>query len=350
MNNLFSYLKWRGDLSFYEAPFNEVDNAILCAFSYIPLEDFLTKDKTFSILELYALYQKNVKKEKLFKQNQKKLFDNLQQSKRFQNVKVAQFVNEVEQIKEKQFCAMTFILTEDLLFVAYRGTDESLIAWKENFNLSYMDYVPSQKRAVSYLEEILMHTNKKVIVGGHSKGGNLAMYAYLFCNEKLQSKMIQVYNNDGPGLHKNIEIEKKELEQKIITFLPKASIIGNLFENLSTIFFIKSSSFGILHHDLYTWEVENNHFIYIKEMDKKTKDLCNFLNKMLEDLSLEKKEKIISFLYETIADFGISNVEEFIEQIGKKQILKKYNITIEDMQIVFKILPVVMEIFKKLKL
>ena len=351
MNNLFSYLKWRGDLTFSHSPFNEIDNAILCAFSYIRIEDFIREKDIFSIQELYPMYQNSDKKESILLKNQETLFFLLSESMRFQNIKIAKLVKESSESSEKQFCAMTFILNEEELFIAFRGTDSTLTGWKENFNLSFLDEVPSQKRAVEYLEDIASLTKKNLIVGGHSKGGNLAMYSYVFCKKEVRKRIKTVYNNDGPGLTKKILEDEnlKELEEKITTFLPKSSIIGNLFENDSEIKIIKSNSIGILEHDLYTWKVEGNHFVYAKELDKKTKDLCVFLNEKINEIPNAKKKRIIDFIYDLLEYSGVGDIEEMVQNIGKKHsLLKKYNISLEDMQFVWKILPILVEIFKKL--
>lgn len=351
VNNLFSYLKWRGDLSFLESALNEIDNACFCAFSYIRIENFMHPEESLTIEELYPRYKNSLQKESILLKNQNTLFFLLHKSKRFKNVRIAKFVKESSSELEKQFCAMTFVLNDKELFVAFRGTDETLTGWKENFNLSFLKTTPSQKRAVEYLEEIANLTTKKITVGGHSKGGNLAMYAYVFCTEKTRVKIKQVYNNDGPGLSKDIlkKDELKNIEQNIKTLLPKASIIGNLLENYSQIEIVKSNTFGILEHDIYTWETLGREFVKAKNLDKKTQELCNFLNKKINEIPDEKKKYIIDFIYEVLGTLGVSDVEEAINKIGKNNsLLKKYNLSLEDMQIVWKILPIVLEIVKKL--
>ncbi len=351
MNNLFSYLRWRGDLTFEESPINEIDNAIFCAFSYIRIENFINSSEILTIEELYPRYVSSAKKESILLKNQNTLFALLQNSKRFKQVKVAKFIKETSEALEKQFCAMTFVLNENELFVAFRGTDETLTGWKENFNLSFMETTPSQKRALEYLEEIANHTNKEITIGGHSKGGNLAMYAYVFSKKDTKAKIKQVYNNDGPGLSKNIlkKDELENIEQNIKTLMPKSSIIGNLLENYSQIEIVKSNSIGILEHDIYTWETLGNHFVKTKSLDKKTQELCNFLNKKINEIPDEKKKRIIDFFYEVMESFGVTDIEEAINKIGKNNsLLKKHNLSLEDMQIIWKLMPLVLEIIKKL--
>ena len=200
MNNLFSYLRWRGDLTFEESPINEIDNAIFCAFSYIRIENFINSSEILTIEELYPRYVSSAKKESILLKNQNTLFALLQNSKRFKQVKVAKFIKETSEALEKQFCAMTFVLNENELFVAFRGTDETLTGWKENFNLSFMETTPSQKRALEYLEEIANHTNKEITIGGHSKGGNMPMCFRKKIQKQKSSKSITMTDQDYPKI------------------------------------------------------------------------------------------------------------------------------------------------------
>ena len=308
MDNIFEYLKWRGDIPFEQEPLNEVDNLILCAFSYIRIEKFLNTKELQTIQELYPKYVSSDKKESILLKNQNTLFSLLEKSNRFKNVKIAKFTKETSESEEKQFCAMTFIVSDREIFVAFRGTDETLTGWKENFNLSYED---------------------------------------VFSKKEVQEKIKKVYNNDGPGLRSK-ENTLQEIEKKITTFIPKSSIVGGLFENDSLIKIIESSSIGILEHDLYTWKINGSEIVTTKDMDKKTKELCNYINEKLKEIPDEKKRSIIHFIYELLNSFGINDIEETINKLGKNNsLLKKYNISIFDMQIIWKILPIILEIMKK---
>lgn len=351
LENIFTYLKWRGDLSFNESSFNEVDNLILCALTYLKMDLFLNSDDVISIKDFSLKYKEVQNNESLLKKNQSALIDALSTSKRFENIVIARFVNEVEEEEEKQFCAMTFILPNNQLFIAFKGTDETITGWKENLNMSYMKVIPAQLRAKEYLEEILLHTKKRVFVGGHSKGGNLAMYASINCNENLKSKIIQVYNNDGPGLNSAIRSKNRDINNKIITFIPKASVVGNIFDNATKIILIESSQIGILQHDLYSWGVIGSHFVYAKEIDDKTKNLSNSLNQTLNKLPIEKKENIINFLYDLVTSLGIYDIEKTVQSILQNNVyLKKYHLSLEDNSILWEVIPIVIKIIKSLSL
>lgn len=347
MHTLFEYLEWRGDLTFAESPVNEVDGLIFCAFSYFKVEELLNYFSTISIKNLYGKY-KEIEEDNLFKKNQNHLFQMLSKSNRFQDILVTHYFNEVDKDLDMQIAGMTFVLPNNVLFVAFKGTDGTITGWKENFDLSYKSVIPAQRKAVQYLNEILSHTQKQVYVGGHSKGGNLAMYASIFCEDN--DKIMQIYNHDGPGFSKEI-IENKEYQKcknKIITYIPKASIVGNIFNKDTKTLIVKSNQIGILQHDLYSWIVYGNHFVYAKELNEETKKISNLLNETLNKIPKDQKKKIISFLYNLFESWNIYDIEIFLKDLLVSKNVKHYNFSKEDLSYLFKILPLVLKIMKSI--
>lgn len=344
---LFDYLEWRGHISFAESPINEVDSLIFCAFSYCNIKSLLSYQERKTIKDLYIDYQQ-IKEDNLFKKSQNRLFQMLSESNRFKEVVVTRYFNEVNDTKEMQIAGMTFILPNDVLFVVFKGTDETLTGWKEDFALSYKNIIPAQEKAVAYLDEILSSTKKNVYVGGHSKGGNLAMYASLFCKEF--EKLMQIYNLDGPGFTKEIidSKEYQERKEKIVTYIPKASIVGNILNQDTKTIIIKSKQIGLLQHDLYSWIVLNNHFIYMKELSKEATNLSNILNETLEKIPKEQKEKIISIFFEILESWNIYDIEKWFGNLLASNHLNKYNLNMEDLALLYRIIPLIREIMKKL--
>lgn len=348
LNTLFEYLLWRGDLTFLESPLNEVDNIIFCAFSYFNIENLLDYQERISIKDLYAKYI-IVEEDSLFKKNQNRLFQMLSESKRFQDILITHYFNEVDKEKEMQVSGLTFILPNDSLFVAFKGTDESLTGWKEDFDLSYKSIIPAQRKATQYLNEILSHTQRNVYVGGHSKGGNLAMYASIFCQDN--DKIVRVYNNDGPGFNKEI-VESKNYKigsEKITTYIPKSSIVGNIFNKETKTIIVKSKQIGLLQHNLYSWSVYGNHFVYAAELSPDAKKISNALNDFLNKIPNSQKKKIISFLYELLESWNVSDLEDIVKRfLIPTSLLNKYHFNIEDLNFLWRILPIVIEILKRL--
>ncbi len=345
MNNIFSYIKWRGDLSFEVNKFNEVDSLILCAFTYVKIDNYINKDEIISIEELYKKYQKNPIDKTIFNENNLKLFSKLSKSTRFKNIKVSKFINKVSNLKEEQFRAMTFILPNNTLYIAFSGTDETVVGWKEDFNLSFMDVIPSQRDALNYLIDIIYHTKKNVYIGGHSKGGNLALFSSIYLNNDLKNQIIKVNIYDGPGLSKKAfsNINFKIINNRIESFIPKSSIIGNIFINKTKTYIVESSNIGIFEHDLYSWNIDNNKIVCINKPDKK---LCNNINSLIEKIPKEKRVEIINTIYEILEKSGITNVEDFLNQIFN---LKKYNLEKEEIELVKNIIKLSLDLFKNLK-
>lgn len=348
MNTLFDYLLWRGDLTFKENPLNEVDSLAFCAFSYFKIEKLMQNQQFISIQDLYKKYALT-EEDTLFKKNQNHLFQMLSESKRFKDVFITRYFNEVDKNLEMQIAGMTFLLPDNTLFIAFRGTDGTITGWKEDFDLSYKSVIPAQRRAVEYLNEILSHTKKSVYVGGHSKGGNLAMYASIFCQNG--DKIIQIYNHDGPGFRSEIVEGKnyQKCKEKMITFIPKASIVGNIFDKDTKTIIIKSKQIGLLQHDLYSWGVSGNHFVYANELSVDAKKLSNKLNETIEKIPKEQKQKMISFLYELLESWNISDIENLVKDVFlSKSVLSQYHFNQEDISFLFRMLPLVLEIIKKI--
>ncbi len=348
LGNILTYLKWRGDISFLESPLNEIDNLIFCAFTYIKIDSITTYEEKITFQELYEKYKKDIKENSIFKKNQMELFQILSKSKRFQDVIITKIFNQVDKSKDMQIAGMTFILPNDTLFVAFKGTDETIVGWKEDFELSF-EIVSSQKKAVEYLDEILFHTQKKVYVGGHSKGGNLAMYASLFCKD--YDKIVQIYNNDGPGFTNEVVVTEnyQKRKEKIITYIPKASIVGNLLNLDTKTLLIKSNAVGILQHNLYSWLVNNTSFVYANALDEETKKVSTKLNQMIESIPKEQKKKIIAFVYDCLESLNVYDLEKLVQEfLLPKFLLKKYNFNLEEFSILKSVIPLIIEILKRI--
>ena len=206
MHTILDYIKWRGDLTFEERPLNHIDYLICSVISYFPFEKVVQEeDCILTVEELYQEMVKNQVREKDFLMfNDAELLKLLAKSKRYKDLKLTRFVSVTNLDKEKQFAALTVLLPNHYVYISYRGTDDSFVGWKEDFNMTYLDVVPAQLSAVQYLDELKPRLFTKILVGGHSKGGNLAIYAALHCQNKIKSRIKHVFNYDGPGFLKDI--------------------------------------------------------------------------------------------------------------------------------------------------
>lgn len=196
--NIFDYLDWR-DINIKNDPFNEVDNLILSRISYFPFDN-IVGEKEISLNQAYNIYKNSKDKGRILEKEDNLLFPKLANSERFGNIKLSHYINNLDSQQEKQFSAITFNLPDNTIYVSFRGTDDTIVGWKEDLNMSFSLQVPAQLEATKYLENISPKFTQKIRVGGHSKGGNLAIFAASFANKKVQNKIINVYNNDGPRI------------------------------------------------------------------------------------------------------------------------------------------------------
>ena len=192
MQNIIDYLDWRGDVPFSAAPFNPVDNLILSQFSYISLDGIAPGTMREVVSELIKLGRVH--------DNNLKLSKRLAESRRFGSARVSHSMELFDPKLEMQFGALVVDTDDGATCVAFRGTDATLVGWKEDLNMSFSEEVPSQGAAVQFLNDGLRENTRPLRVMGHSKGGNLAVYASAMCRRDIQDRIVAIYNNDGPGL------------------------------------------------------------------------------------------------------------------------------------------------------
>lgn len=304
MSNICEYIKWRGDLTLEQDKFNEIDALILARFSYFPFDKIIEKDETVTIKELSKRFEKqDVNKLPILWPNDIDLFPLMGKSKRFGEMKATKFVNEISIEKEQQFSAITILLPDNTIYVSYRGTDNTIVGWKEDFIMSFKSHIPSQINSIKYLEEIgKQYKKEKIRIGGHSKGGNLAVYAATFASEKIKKRIINIYNDDGPGFEKEIlkTEEYKEITSKMHSYIPQTSIIGRLLNNKGKYTIVKSTQKGIMQHDLYTWQIEGKEFVCVDELTNESKIIDETITTLLDNTEPEEREKVINVIFDML--------------------------------------------------
>ncbi len=310
MADAFDYLYWRGDLPFLVCPINEIDGMLISRFSYAPFEllgefDNITVKKACErFLNIPEL------DEYLVMKRDRELIEKIGNSCRFGGLRVSNYVKVMGE--EMQFSAICVKVSPKLCYVAFRGTDETFAGWKENFNMSFISPVPSQELAVQYLEDISRKRIGKIIVGGHSKGGNLAVYASAFCKDSLKKKIVSIENFEGPGFDSKIieSRQYKEICKKIKTYVPQDAVVGMLLEHEEEYTIVKSKGAGLFQHDTYLWEVEKENFVYLETVTDASLFLDSTLKDWLREMSAEKRELLIDTLYDIILKTGASTVKE----------------------------------------
>ena len=317
MGNIMDYISWRGDLSFAQSPFNEVDNLILACFSYVNLDGIpaVSGKKGIELKKLVKEFKKlhtikELEADKSFIRLAPFMMFEMAESVRFGNCVIRNYVNEIVTEAEQQFSAVEIVLDDGTSYISFRGTDDTIIGWKEDFNLS-TGVVPAQERAVEYMERISDKASGMLRVGGHSKGGNLAIYGSVMC-KSAHDKILEIYSNDGPGFSKEFQEspETAEMMPKIIRIIPEYSIIGTLLEHEKQPIIVASTSRGLLQHDGFSWEVQGPGLVRRDSLNKTALRFIEILHKWIDGMDTEQKRLLIEDLFATLQASGYENLSE----------------------------------------
>jgi hypothetical protein len=320
MANIFDYLKWKGDLDFKSSPFNPVDNIILSQLSYLTMDNIVPKlkDKDGISIDLAVrIFNEKSKEPNFVFTSQFKedpdLIRALSASKRFRNCQLFAYENNINTELEQQFSALCIFTGDDHCFVAFRGTDVSIVGWKEDFNMGFLDVIPSQLKAVEYLEKMAPYIPGSIRVGGHSKGGNLAVYASSMCDKKIQNRIKAVYSNDAPGFNEKFITSSgfTAIKDRIHSYVPQASIIGMLLEHGFDSRVIKSSENGFMQHCLYSWEVMGSDLVNAEVTTAGSRFINNTLREWLTAQNNDQRELFIDTLYHVLNAADIKSINEF---------------------------------------
>ena len=304
MANVCDYVRWRGDLTLEQSEFNEIDNLILARFSYFPFDKIIRENEIATIKELSRRFSnQDVTKLPILWKDDVELFPLMGNSKRFGGMLATKYINKIDAEQEKQFSAITVLMPDGTIYVSYRGTDNTIVGWKEDFNMSFKSHIASQISAKQYLEEIAKeYPSSKIIIGGHSKGGNIAVYAATFASKDVKDRIINVYNNDGPGFCEDVieTTEYQEILPRVHTYIPQSSIIGRLMNHKEKYTIVESVQRGIMQHDLYSWQVLGKEFVTLKKLTNESEFIDKTIKDWLENVEPEKREQVIDAVFEIL--------------------------------------------------
>ena len=317
-DNFFTYLKWRGDLLVKDYPFNEIDALILTELVYIHFEGIVPgvgEDGCISIYEAGSRYRKSTSREMLYYREKEELFDELAICPRFKDMTLCNYVSTLDIEGQQQFAAMHVNVMPNMTFIAFRGTDSTVTGWREDFNMTYMMPVPAQKSAVEYVNQTAKGLFKKYWIGGHSKGGNLAIYSGVFCNPKIQKKLIKIYSFDGPGFNRKMVDDPayKLVEDRIEAYVPETSIVGMLMEHEEDYKVVQSSEFGLLQHEGFSWLVERDTFVLANDVAEFSKSFSNTLKNWLAGMSTEQRKGVVDAFFNVFVQAGIQDFTQIAD-------------------------------------
>lgn len=323
-NTIIEYLKEFGQNLITKEPLNEVDGLVLCQLAYLKFDGLVPgvteSKKAVSMQEIYQHADfENLFGDTRYEKENRALFHGIMESRRFQNLRLNFYINIIEKEWETQFSAITYLLEDGTAYVAYRGTDENIIGWKEDFNMAFLNPVPGQAYSVKYLNMVTEKLNHRLKIGGHSKGGNLAVYAAMNSSEQIQERIINVYSMDGPGFRPEVLAESRyqEIKEKVVKILPQSSLVGMLFEKDIQYKTVASKSFGLAQHNPYTWIVENDDFRIVSDIYESRKFMDDTLNEWILSLNEEQLTTFVDSLYQVISASEADNMIEFSADLKK---------------------------------
>ena len=347
--NVFDYLDWRGDLDFDTVEVCEVDALIFSILSYVDFSHVVPTEihgvrKPPALLTVTKRYLQSHSGSDIptlglmLSKKIVRLLARAAKSRRFGLTTPLCYVNRICDVEEKQFSAIAFGFENGDTFIAYRGTDDTLVGWKENFNMSFIYPVPAQKEAVDFLEYVASKTTGRIYLGGHSKGGNLAVYASVKASEKTQARIERIYSNDAPGFDQAFISgdDYKSMRDRIFTFLPQSSVVGMMLEHEESYTVVKSRGTGIINqHDGFSWEVMRGKFIYLDSVTESSRMLDKNMKRMLAEMSREERERFVDSIFDAIeTKTGAKTLTELSSD--KMKIFKVWNSLDEESKMQFR--------------
>ncbi len=323
---IINYLKEYADVSLKEEPMNDVDSLVLCQFSYLKFDGLVPlvteKGRSVSLQQLYAHpdYEKLYGDERYEKEN-RALFEAMRRCVRFRNMKLNCYINIIETQAdfETQFSAVTFLLEDGTMYVAYRGTDETIVGWKEDFNMAFLSPVPAQEFAVKYLNMVTGRLPRSFYIGGHSKGGNLAIYAAMNCIPQVQDRILKIYSMDGPGFRPEVlqRCHFDRIEGRTCKILPHSSLVGMLFEKDIRYQVVESRTFGLAQHNPYTWLVREGHFETVSDIYETRRFMDDTLNEWILSLDEQSLRTFVDTLFQILSASEADDLIDFTADLKR---------------------------------
>lgn len=323
---IFDYLDQVAYDSIYDTPFNELDMLMLTEITYLPFDqivsDQMSPDCTCRLFEAAEKAPQDLSM--LVTKNRLKLLEKVASSTRFKNIRLMGYVNDIDPDVQKQFAAMIFKIKPDSYVLTFRGTDDSIIGWKEDFHMTYMDQVPAQKTAVNYLRKAMDALPGQFILTGHSKGGNLASYAASQIEPEYQERIQSIYSYDAPGLNHSVITSQgyQTISDKIKRYIPQGSIVGMMLETPKQAQIVKSTAIGgLAQHDTFSWQISDQTFVLLDNLNPDSLQVDKTLKNWVDSVSDEELKDFFDLFFGLILDAGISSINDLTKLENFNKIL-----------------------------
>lgn len=326
MANLLDYLDWRGDLTLKQAPFCEVDNLILAELSFLNFSGIVPgPGKGAGITIAHAAERffaaqpagEKIDMGVLVPADIPELLRKMAVSNRFSRMKLNGFVNRLDTENAEQFAAITVETGDGMIYLSFRGTDDTLAGWKEDFMLAYLPEVPAQRQAVAYARQMAQqYPRRRLRMGGHSKGGNLAIWASVFVPPNIQRRIVRVWSNDGPGFLADLRKlpEYQRIAERIESIVPESSVVGMLLNHEENQIIVGSSQSGLLQHDGFSWMVMGDHFLRIESLSRQSRISDLALKEWVDRMPVEQKARFVNGLFDVLSASGAETLTDLKDE------------------------------------
>lgn len=319
MPNLFDFLSWRGDLPFEAVPPTEADELLLAQLSYVFFDGIVPDLADGGSVPLGEAADRVLKTdpdaEKIHQigymwRDDKRLLETLVSCPRYKDLPVFGYESALDE--DAQFGALCVGVTKDLTCVSFRGTDDTMIGWKEDCALAFNDPVPAQEMSADYLGRVAAATQGPLLITGHSKGGNLAVYSAATASSKVRARIKSIVSCDGPGVNHALlsAAEYQEIADKIHKFVPQSSVVGMLFESDNRYTVISSDGLGLLQHSAFSWQIMGGNLVRRAQPTATSQYVNGVIKQWLDDMDVEKRRVFVTALFEVLATADLTSVDQ----------------------------------------
>lgn len=321
MGTIRDYIKWRGDLEFWQDGFNTIDNLALSCISYVEIGPVFSEEApaVISMKDVSDIYfekyydEKSIRGSSVLK-DAPMLLREVAASSRYRDIKIRNYVSLNDTARTLQFAAMEFLLPDGTSYAAYRGTDDTVVGWKEDFMFAIKE-TEAEKEAVSYLNRIARDNDRLLRVGGHSKGGHLAVFAAAKCQKTVQKRILAIYSNDGPGFMEKTASSKafQNIIPKLISIVPEETIVGLLMTPVCEPIVVKSTAVSVLQHNPATWRVEGRGLVTADDIAKSARKVDKLIKDNLSKMTEAELNAYVEKLFSIFENAGAITLSDFKE-------------------------------------
>ena len=297
MANMVDYLAWRADVPFSASPWNEIDGLLIATLSYLNFHG--GRDPKGWTLEEMARIDLLQEGNTGSFAGRKKAFEMMAAGERFRGCRLHHAIALTDAEIEMQFAALCLDLPDGTTCVAFRGTDNTMVGWREDFNMAYTTRVPAQEAAILYLGRAAALSKRPLRLAGHSKGGNLAVYAAAYAKKKVQDRIESIWSYDGPGMNRETSQteEYQRIKDRIHSFVPQTSIIGMLMDYYEPYTVVRSTASGINQHDPMSWQIYGPKFETLPALDRTACVVRETLHEWLQNSTPEQRAAFVEALF-----------------------------------------------------